>query len=113
MYRSAVKAALLTTLMAAFAAPIAAAASSHGQSPGDRVDVVGPFAWHGDARATDDGKMSLDEAVRKVRRRYGDVTILKARTKGRNGKRVHRIKFLTESGRVRTVRVDADNGKFL
>jgi hypothetical protein len=39
------------------------------------------------------------------------VTILKARTKGRSGTRTHTIKFLTKSGRVRTVRVDADSGE--
>src|SRR5210317_286079 len=52
------------------------------------------------ARAAAEGRVSLDEAIRKVRSRYGDVTILKARTKKRNGSQVHTIKFLTDSGRV-------------
>ena len=63
------------------------------------------------ARVTAEERVSLDEAIRKVRSRYGDVTILNARTKKRNGSRVHNIKFLTDSGRVRTVRVDADSGE--
>jgi len=54
-------------------------------------------------------RVSLDEAIRKVRKAYGDVTILKAQTKGK----VHQIKFLTDSGRVRTVRVDANTGEFI
>lgn len=77
---------------------------------------TGPSAWSaglGRAAMTDDGNVSLDQAIRKVRSRYGDVTILKARTRKRNGGRVHSIKFLTDSGRVRTVRVDADSGEFL
>ncbi len=56
-----------------------------------------------------EGRVSLDEAIRKVRKAYGDVTILKAQTKGK----VHQIKFLTDSGRVRTVRVDTNTGEFI
>ena len=56
-----------------------------------------------------EGRVSLDEAIRKVRKAYGDVTILKAQTKGKS----HQIKFLTDSGRVRTVRVDASTGEFI
>jgi uncharacterized membrane protein YkoI len=58
--------------------------------------------------AADD--VSLDEAIRTVRDAYGEVTILKAETRGRNGHRVHRIKFLPDSGRVKTVEVDASTG---
>ena len=54
-------------------------------------------------------RVSLDAAIRKVRNAYGDVTILKAQTKGK----VDQIKFLTDSGRVRTVRVDANTGEFI
>ena len=77
--------------------------------------LAGP--WQADSRppgalrvAADDG-VSLSEAIRRVREAYGDVTILKAETRGRNGKRFHEIKILTEEGRVRTVRVDADDGR--
>ena len=31
-------------------------------------------------------------------------------TRGRNGRQVHRIKFLTDTGRVKTVEVDASTG---
>ncbi|UCC13984.1 MAG: PepSY domain-containing protein [Gammaproteobacteria bacterium] len=55
-------------------------------------------------------EVSLDEAIRTVRDAYGEVTILKAETRGRNGRRVHRVKFLTDSGRVKTVEVDARTG---
>jgi uncharacterized membrane protein YkoI len=54
--------------------------------------------------------VSLDEAIRRVREKYGDVTILKAETRGSGERRVHRIKILTASGRVKTVSVDAQSG---
>ena len=56
-------------------------------------------------------EVSLDAAIDRVRETYGDVTILKAETRGKE-RRVHRIKFLTESGRVKTVEVDARTGEF-
>ena len=99
-------------LVLSFAAPQGAAAAVRPAPtpaslapPGLLHDIV--------ARAAAEGRVSLDEAIREVRSRYGDVTILKARTKKRNGTRVHTIKFLTDSGRVRTVRVDADSGQIL
>ncbi len=61
--------------------------------------------------AADNGGVSLDQAIRKVRREYGDVTILKAETRGKGDRAEHRIKFLTPEGRVRTVRVKARNGR--
>lgn len=56
--------------------------------------------------------VSLEQAIRKVRDVYGDITILKAETVGRQGRQSHRIKFLTASGRVKTVQVDARTGEF-
>jgi len=56
--------------------------------------------------------ITMDDAIRKVRETYGDVTILKAEASGSNGREVYRIKFLTESGRVKTVTVDAATGEF-
>lgn len=56
--------------------------------------------------------VSLDQAINRVRESYGDVTILKAETRGGKDRKVHRIKFLTESGRVKTVEVDARTGEF-
>ena len=99
-------------LVLTFAAPHGAAAAARVAQPPAGVAPAGPphtiFA-----RAAAEGRVSLDQAIREVRSRYGDVTILKARTKKRNGSRVHTIKFLTDSGRVRTVRVDADSGQIL
>ena len=57
------------------------------------------------------GDVTLEAAIERVRDTYGDVTILKAETRGKQ-RRVHRIKFLTESGRVKTVDVDARTGEF-
>lgn len=56
--------------------------------------------------------ITMDDAIRKVRETYGDVTILKAESRDSNGGQVYRIKFLTESGRVKTVTVDATTGEF-
>jgi uncharacterized membrane protein YkoI len=74
--------------------------------------AAGPAAAAFDAHlaATDD-PVSLGDAIRQVRNEYGDVTILKAETREKNGRRVHRIKFLTDAGRVRTVEVNAGTGK--
>lgn len=85
-----------------FAAAQPAAAS---KAPG-AISASAPW------RLAADNGVSLEQAMRKVRDRYGDVTILKAETKRNNGRRLHRIKFLTDGGRVRTVRVDARTGEF-
>jgi len=58
-----------------------------------------------------DDTVSLSDAIRQVRNDYGDITILKAETRRKNGNRVHRIKFLTDAGRVRTVEIDAGSGR--
>lgn len=68
-----------------------------------------PFGTSGWLRTSSEG-VSLDEAIRRVREMYGDVTILKAETRGSGDRRVHRIKILTGSGRVKTVSVDAQSG---
>ncbi len=52
-------------------------------------------------------KVSLEQAVRQVRRQYGG-RILSAETQGSGGKRVHVIKVLTDKGRVQTVRIRAN-----
>jgi len=51
--------------------------------------------------------MSLDQAVNQVRRETGG-RILSAKTVSENGRRVHRIKVLMPSGRVKIVRKPAD-----
>ena len=68
-----------------------------------------PFQTSAWLRTSSEG-VSLDEAIRRVREMYGDVTILKAETRGSGDRREHRIKFLTDSGRVKTVSVDAQSG---
>ena len=61
--------------------------------------------------AADDGRVSLSEAIAIVKRRYGDVEVIRAETKGRGEKAEHRIRILTKSGRVREVRVSARTGE--
>ena len=55
-------------------------------------------------------KVSLAQATRMVQERTGGQ-VLRAETKRDNGRAVHRIRVLTEDGRVRTVRVDAETGR--
>jgi len=47
-----------------------------------------------------------------VRKRYGG-RVINARTRNDNGRRVHVIKILSDEGRVREVRVDADSGNLM
>jgi uncharacterized membrane protein YkoI len=80
--------------------------------PASASGTAGARAAGAPWRLAADNGVSLEAAIRQVRQRFGDVTILKAETKGKNGRRVHRIKFLTDGGRVRTVRIDAQTGEF-
>ena len=57
-------------------------------------------------------EVSLDDAVEIVRKRYGG-RVISASTRKDNGRKVHVIKILSDEGRVRTVRVDADSGKLM
>jgi hypothetical protein len=54
--------------------------------------------------------ISLDQAMRMVRERTGGQ-VLRAETKRDKGRTVHRIRVLTEDGRVRTWHVDAETGR--
>lgn len=54
--------------------------------------------------------ISLAEATRMVRERTGGQ-VLRAETKRDKGRTVHRIRVLTEDGRVRTWYVDAESGR--
>ena len=56
------------------------------------------------------GEMNLDQAVAMVRKRYGGK-VISAETVSDGGKTTHVIKLLSDQGRVRTVRVDAESGK--
>lgn len=88
---------ILTVGMLALSAPASA-------TTGDLLGVEAVTAAP-DAPLAD--KVSLEEAVRRVRRQYGGK-IVSAETRGRPGNRVHVIKVLTDSGRVHTVRVSAE-----
>lgn len=52
-------------------------------------------------------KVTLEAAVRKVRKQYGG-RILSAETRGSGARRQHVIKVLTDEGKVRTVRINAN-----
>lgn len=54
--------------------------------------------------------ISLAEAARMVSERTGGQ-VLRAETKRDKGRTVHRIRVLTEDGRVRTWHVDAETGR--
>ena len=57
-------------------------------------------------RGGEDRSVSLSEAVRRVQHDTGG-RVLSAETVGQGSRRVHRIKVLLPSGRVRVVTVDA------
>jgi uncharacterized membrane protein YkoI len=54
--------------------------------------------------------ISLAQATRMVREQTGGQ-VLRAETKRDKGRTVHRIRILTEDGRVRTFTVDAETGR--
>ena len=87
---------LAAALLCAFAPAIAPAQARPPVEPGIRV-----------AQAE---QVSLAEATRMVQQRYGGQ-VLRAETKRDDGRVVHRIRVLTEDGRVRTVHVDAATGR--
>jgi uncharacterized iron-regulated membrane protein len=55
-------------------------------------------------------QVSLDQAVRMVRERSGGQ-VLRAETQRQNGRVVHRIRVLSDDGRVRNYSVDAQTGR--
>ncbi len=57
-------------------------------------------------------RVSLDEAVRRVRERTGG-RIVRAETRSTGGRLIHYVRILTPGGRVRTLRVDAETGELL
>ncbi len=54
--------------------------------------------------------ISLEQATQMVRQQTGGQ-VLRAETKRDKGRVVHRIRVLTEDGRVRTWHVDAESGR--
>ena len=75
---------------------------------GKRGDDEGGGVW-GSRRGGDPG-VSLDEAVSNLRRGSGGK-VLSADTVRREGERVHRIKILTDKGRVKRYQVDGQTGR--
>ncbi len=63
-------------------------------------------------RLAQNQSFTLDQAVDKVRARYGGK-VIKASTRRQKDRPVHIIKILGDDGRVRTVRVDGINGRIL
>jgi hypothetical protein len=59
-------------------------------------------------RGGDETRLSLNEAVRQVKRETGG-RVLSAETVRQKGRELHRIKVLTPSGQVRVVVIDAQS----
>lgn len=57
-----------------------------------------------------DRSRSLDNAVNRIRKETNS-RVLSAETRSVDGRRVHVIRVLTEDGRVKRLRVDADNDR--
>ena len=76
-------------------------------APFDSGDLMNQFAH---PSHTENRGISLDEAVSRVRRQ-SDGRILSAETVRRDGRRVYRIKVLSQDGRVSRVDIDADTGR--
>jgi len=57
-----------------------------------------------------DRPVSLDQAVSEARERYPG-RVLSAETERRNGRDRHRIRILTDDGRVKRLHIDADSGR--
>lgn len=89
---------LLLAAGAAQAMPAATAGDGAG-----RVAGAGPAVPVG---ASVRNCISLEQAVRRVRKQYGG-RIISAETRGSGDRRVHVIKVLTDDGTVRTVRIPA------
>ena len=56
------------------------------------------------------GGISLDEAVAQARQRHNGK-VLSAETTRVDGRKVHRIRILTQDGRVKRITIDAGTGK--
>lgn len=69
-------------------------------------------AGHADRDRSGRSARSLDWAISRVRERIG-ARVLSAKTLEEEGTRVHQIRVITDRGRVRRFRIDADTGRFL
>ncbi len=106
--RSAASARVLATLALATAATAAAQAPRGAAEIDASLEAAQPDATPR-ARLVQDGPLSLEEAVRLVRRRF-EGRVVSAETRDVNGRRVHVIRVL-DDGRVRDIRVDAATGR--
>ncbi|MEW8626093.1 MAG: PepSY domain-containing protein [Candidatus Thiodiazotropha sp.] len=53
-------------------------------------------------------EVSLDKAVEQAKKRTGGQ-VISAETRNQDGRRVHNIRILTEDGKVRRLRINANN----
>jgi uncharacterized membrane protein YkoI len=77
--------------------------------PARRALAGSPSAW--EARPLQSG-MSLSEAIARAQSRFPGK-VVKAETKRRNGRTQHVVRIISDQGRVRTFRIDAQTGEFL
>ncbi|MBT3046561.1 MAG: ribosome biogenesis GTPase RsgA [gamma proteobacterium symbiont of Ctena orbiculata] len=54
--------------------------------------------------------ISLDQAVEQAKQRLGG-RVISAETRERDGKRVHNVRILTNEGKVRRLRINAEGGR--
>ena len=88
--------------------PVAAAPSHHSTSHHSTHDYH-PLLIAQRDHGGNDG-ISLDAAVAKARQRYHGK-VLSAKTTRADGRKVHRIKILTNDGRVKRLQYDAGSGE--
>ena len=69
-----------------------------------------PFMIMAQRGYSENGGISLDEAVRKAKKKHKGK-VLSAETVRIDGRKVYRIKILTKDGRVKRVHIDARTGK--
>ena len=58
-------------------------------------------------------RLSLDDAVARVRREHPQVDVVSASTRERSSGAVHEVKVLTAKGKLRVIRYDAASGRRL
>lgn len=58
-------------------------------------------------------RLSLDQAVAKVRSEHPQVEVVGASTRERSSGAVHEVKVLTAKGKLRVIRYDASSGRRL
>jgi len=98
LYNCAMRSGLLASLLAlALLSPGAMAASGSARGP-----EVTPHVARAEA-------LTLDEAVARAEKKYG-ARVVRAEEKSDDGRRVYRIRLLSDDGRVFDVTVDAATG---